>query len=611
MQITQRRGRILPAGFFCLALCAAQAQPSIDHVSNAASYVLAPPASEPADTPLPNSAIAQGSLFVIFGSGLASNAPNEWNGYPLPTTLAGTSVAITVGNVTTAALIFYAGPSTGSFTTQVDAVMPSGTPPGSGTLVVTYNGASSAPFPVTVAGTSPGVFSKNATGTGPGVFFNVASDGTMTQNTLFNSASPGQIVALFATGLGPADHSVEGRRLPSQEDVRSDDFLVDVWVGSQPAAVRYAGRSSYTGQDEIDFIVPARVSGCYNEVAVHAGPPGQRIVSNFTSLAVTFGHTCADADGIDMTDLGKAVSTNGSANVGAISLYSNYTFLSLDGGAINLPWDFDTVNGIFATFTTDQLNTSVGLTQSPSVNSCAVTPFTGFTPGPFDPILSQVIYLDAGDALSASGPSTAACAPECDPTAVPENSNGDGYFAMVGGATIAQLLSGGGGPPFFLESDFDVAAGTYITTGPGGANVGPFSASIDVVAPLTWNQGLLNNPIPRTQPLTITWSGGDPNGFVGITGIASTYTGTGSPSAATPGVSFQCVAPVSAGSFDVPVIVLQSLPSTTPGSGSLFPTGYLLVGPASGAVKLDPSPTGLDAAYIFYHFIQGGNVPWQ
>jgi uncharacterized protein (TIGR03437 family) len=613
MQTMNTMTHLLGVGCLGLATSVAFAQPAIDHISNAASYVLAPPASEPNDTPLPNSSIAQGSFFVVFGSGLASSAPSEWGRYPLPTSLAGTSVKVTVGGTSTNAILFYAGPSAPPFESQVNAVMPSGTPTGAGTVVVSYNGQSSASFPVTVAAVSAGTFSLNHAGTGPGAFFNVASDGSLTRNTLFHPAAPGQIVTLYATGLGPiADPSAEGKQPPQQVDVRASDLLVDFWVGNRQATLLFAGRSSYTAQDEIDFVVPSGLSGCYNSVAVYAGPPGGQIVSNFTSIAVDAdGGPCADGDGVNMADLAPAISANGSASVGAISLLSNYLLLSLGGGVITLPWDNDTVNGETATFTTAQLKTTLGLTSAPSVNSCAVSPYVGLTPVPTDPVLNLISYLDAGSALSASGPSTAACSPKCDPSSVAKNVNGQGYGALVGGATIAQLLSGGGLPPFFLDSSDVVAPGTFTVTGPGGANVGAFSASLNVVAPLIWNQGILNNPIPRNQPMNITWSGGDPNGYVEITGIASTYTGSGEPSAATPGVLFQCIAPTSAGSFTVPTVVLAALPSTTGGAGSLYPTGYLMVGPASGGVKVNPSPSGLDAAYLFYHYVQGSNMVWQ
>jgi hypothetical protein len=71
----------------------------------------------------------------------------------------------------------------------------------------------------------------------------------------------------------------------------------------------------------------------------------------------------------------------------------------------------------------------------------------------------------------------------------------------------------------------------------------------------------------------------------------------------------ECIAPASQGSFMVPSFVMQALPSTA-GSGSTL-AGEILVGPASGAVPITPTPSGLDAAYIYYHFIQGLPAVWQ
>jgi hypothetical protein len=64
-----------------------------------------------------------------------------------------------------------------------------------------------------------------------------------------------------------------------------------------------------------------------------------------------------------------------------------------------------------------------------------------------------------------------------------------------------------------------------------------------------------SSPIDRTQPLTITWSGGDSNGWVDIQG----YAGVG-----TYNVSFECAAPTSAGQFTIPSSILLAMP-TGPG----------------------------------------------
>jgi uncharacterized protein (TIGR03437 family) len=605
----------------------------IDHVSNAASYILAPPQSqvtgatqESSDVPIPNSGIAQGSFFAVFGLGLASGT-NIWPAsYPLPTTTGGSSVTITVNGTTTNALIYFAGSfgttvDNGTINSQINGVMPSSTPAGSGTMVVTLNGQSSQPFPVTVVPSSFGIFTANEGGTGPGAFYNIdGTTGAPTANNIFSSAMPGQIITLFGTGLAPvASPSAEGQAGPPTYDVRTAplNYTVQVWVGNQQVPqsnIQYAGRSSYTAEDQIDFTVPAGIDGCYNNVAVVAGPTGNLVVSNFPTLSVSAsGGPCKDGDGIDMSTLVAPMTANGHVNLAGISLLSNYLILSLGGGITQLPFDNDTLNGEIAQFTQTELEQSLGLTLVPSANSCAVSPFFGLNPVPTDPVLAQLTYLNAGTDLTLTGPNSV---PGTNPAMVPMNANGHGYGALVGGSTIANLLSGNSTPPFYLTESDVVNPATYMVSGAGGTQVGAFSGSVSVPGPLTlgssgfgWNesQGAVSSGVSLSGGLTITWSGGDPNGFVDITGISSSYVGAGTPSSVTPGIIFECMAPTSAGSFTIPPPVLAALP--TSGSSTVYPVGYLLVGPAGTTVSITP-PSGLDGAYLFYHFIQGETLAW-
>ncbi len=195
-----------------------------------------------------------------------------------------------------------------------------------------------------------------------------------------------------------------------------------------------------------------------------------------------------------------------------------------------------------------------------------------------------------------------------------KNANDKGYSALVGGATITDLLSTSGGkPPFFLSPTFAISSGTYTVTSPGGSDVGAISnASIAVssgAASFKWTNPP-SGPISRNAPLTINWTGGDSAGFVDITAISSTLLSGFTPAAGTPGILVECIAPASAGTFTIPTYVLQSLPSTS-GSTAIVPPGELLVGPASAPVKVATPPSGLDELYLFYHFIQGSNVTWN
>jgi uncharacterized protein (TIGR03437 family) len=590
------RAIVFASGLFSAV---AYAQPTIAQISNAASFSL---------SPLPNSSIAQGSFFAIFGSGLGPSTAAVWKPYPLPTNLGGTTVNVTVGGTTVPAYLYF------TLATQINAVLPSTTPTGTGTVTVTYNNQTSATAPIIVVASSFAAFTLNQAGSGPAII----SNSSFVLNSLTNTAKPGDEMILFGTGLGPApDPSTEGTAAPCPDGcnfLTSNPNLVTVWVGSQKVVPDYAGRSQYTAEDEIYFKLPAsNATGCYVQVAVQVNPSsGPQVVSNFSSVAVDpTGPTCSDADGINVADIAPVLASKGSANVAAISLLSNYLTLDL-GGVENLQWDNDTVNANVGTFTSTVLNESQGFTLSPSVNSCTVSPFQYFPP-PSDPALKLETYLDAGGSLSAQGPNGTAT--------VAKNTDGDGYGGLVGGSTIADLLTGSGSPPFYLSSTFGISSGTYTVTGTGGSAVGAFTASIPVssdAAAFKWtNQAAVaTSAIDRTQPLTITWTGGDSTGFVDITAIGSTATAGGGPVKpnppipGTPGVLVECLAQASAGTFTIPPFVLSALPSTQ-GSASLIPVGELLVGPASGAVKLSTVPSGLDAAYIFYHFIQGLNVGWK
>ena len=63
--------------------------------------------------------------------------------------------------------------------------------------------------------------------------------------------------------------------------------------------------------------------------------------------------------------------------------------------------------------------------------------------------------------------------------------------------------------------------------------------------------------LDRTQGLTVTWTGGDPNGYVNIVGTSINSTGGTNLT----GI-FSCSAPISAGQFFVPDFVTRSMPLT-------------------------------------------------
>ncbi|HLY20480.1 MAG TPA: hypothetical protein VKR61_24805 [Bryobacteraceae bacterium] len=591
----------------------APAQPTVTQVSNAASQSL---------VPLPNSAIAAGSLFSIYGTGFGLPASTcvtnyygcYWKPYPLPTSIQGTSVSVTVGGTTLPAYIEYA--ATGGIQSQINAVLPSNTPAGAGTLTITSNGATSAAFPITVTAHSFGIFTWNSAGTGPGIMTNAVT------NQLFlpfpsgeaGPSKPGDYVTIWGTGLGPVDAGGEASGAPAQINLcaSASSCPVTVWIAGQQATVVYAGRSGFTAVDQIDIILPASAGGCYVQVAVQYGPA----ISNFASIpADGEGASCHDADGTNFNDIVPALGL-GSANVAVVGLLSNLVTLDIPGQG-PIAWDYDTVVGQVGVFSPLAVESFQGFVPAPSVGNCRVSPFLK-SPPPVDPVLSSVQELHAGS-MSVTGPNGT--------LGVSQN---NGYFQLVGGEDITDVKtgcpssSGNACAPFFLDTNgwntpawvYSILPGVYGVSFGGGLDVYHFSMGIEVVAAAAsfkWtNQDSIGTSISRGSPLTIQWTGGDPNGFVDITMISSTLA-SGAPQDNTPGILAECVAAAGPGTFTVPAYVLQSLPSTA-GSQADVPPGELLVGPVSApiaAAVLPQPPRGLDAAYTFYRFLSGTSVTWQ
>ena len=553
--------------FFCLS-SAVLAQTVFDGgILNAASSTY---------PTLPGGSIAQGSMFVVYGSDLGTtDADLSHIQLPLPTTLpagTGTSIKVTSGGTTVDAFMIYTTPG------QVAAMLPSNTPTGAATLTLTYQGKSSS-VSVNVVGSSFGAFTLNQAGSGPAIIQDFVTPIEQPVNTIVNPAYPGQTVTLWGTGLGPVSGAEAATPLPGD---MKDALGVKVWVGNQPVTVNYAGRSGCcVGIDQVQFVVPQGIQGCYLPVVVQAGG----VVSNFTSMAVSSsaGATCSDADGIASADV-NTLQSAGKVRLGIVDLIR--ISLKVNAGQLGtINALSDTASAIFGEYSTTQLSDSLGLTQSPSVGGCFVSQFQGLNPIPVDPTTPSA--LDAGAALSISG--------AAGNKAIASTSTGF-YAATLGGVPVIQLLTGTPTPAYF-------SPGSYTISGTGGSAAGSFSEQFTIPTDVTWTNPIATD-VDRTKDLTITWSNGDPNSFTVISGIGVAATGPLGPSTTTPGRVFLCVAPASAGTFTVPSVVLQTLPPTS--TVSLVPTSFLLVGTQTSAEKF--SATGLDDGYVMYRSLTGTNI---
>src|SRR4051794_35488597 len=140
---------------------------------------------------MPGSGIAQGSYFVIFGSGLGPANIAIAPSLNFTTSLGGTTVTVSPS----------AGPAVQCFLYyaldgQVSAILPSTTRTGPARLTVTYNGATSESADITVVPSNFGIFTLNQAGSGPGAILNIGGANAGI-NSLSNPASNAQVMTLF------------------------------------------------------------------------------------------------------------------------------------------------------------------------------------------------------------------------------------------------------------------------------------------------------------------------------------------------------------------------------------------------------------------------------
>jgi hypothetical protein len=262
---------------------------------------------------------------------------------------------------------------------------------------------------------------------------------------------------------------------------------------------RIAAAPPSTAEDQINFVVPSGITGCHVPVYVQIGD----IVSNFVTMAsAASGSICSDPTGPTPTDITTFLTNGGS--FGSITLSRSTTT------SPGLPPPFgtgqttttttDSGSAAFYKYTAQQLSLAQNPFQAYTIGACVVYAFSGQSASnSTDPI--KPVGLDAGNPISVSGPNGA--------KQLTANATlGKGYYS----ATL-----GGGSPnppPLYLD------AGTYTATGPGGADVGAFLASLNLPPPLVWTNMSSISTIVRANGQNVTWTGGDPNGTVTISGFS-------------------------------------------------------------------------------------------
>jgi uncharacterized protein (TIGR03437 family) len=552
-------------------VCAAFAQPVIrpGSVVNAASYI---------PRGLPNHGIAQGGMFILKGLGLGARGVAVASSFPLQPNMGGTSMRITVaGTAVNALMIYVVGGQVfepGGPFDQLAGIVPSNTPTGDGTITVTYMGQTSPPVAITIVRSAFGIFTINQAGFGPGV----VTTTDFQVRTLVAAARPADSLFIWGTGLGPIQSSDAGA--PPVGDL---DVPVEVYVGNERADVSYRGRSGCcAGIDQILFTVPPGVEGCFVPLVVKSG----NMISNSVTLSITpGGAVCSDPAGFTAAELQNARGAMAIADIGLTRLSGA---IQLPGvGALRGAVDIGAVD-----FRRYQPGNVLGLPRG-GVAAFEGRPSTGCLVFPFaaDPELFENLAfenelplpgqqgLDAGAAIEITGPAGVR-------RFVRQGSQQTGFFYDP-----PDDFLGGGFPPLIPPTPDFLTPGRFTAdNGAGSSGVGPFAASLNIPdTSIVWTNQAATDVIPRSQDLTITWTGPG-SGLVMIEG-SSANPATGAAA------GFHCVAPSGAGTFTAPSWVLSALPASGLATDIPAPAGFLLVGETLASPARFQA-AGLDAGYF-------------
>lgn len=521
-------------------LCASsQAAPQLQQgsVVNAASFAVAG---------TPNAAIARGSIFSVFGVGVGPQVPVHASSFPLPLELGGTSIKVTAGGQTYDAVILFTSAS------QISAVLPSAVPAGAATLTVTYNGTSNA-VSFEVANNLVGIFTRAQTGNGLAVVHNYNGEGNQPVNGINQSAKPGQLAILWGTGLGAALNG-DDRNAPQTGNAINLDAL-KVYVGGKAAQVDYAGRSGCcSGVDQINFVVPQEVEGCFVPVTVVTNGK----TSNFTTIAVDKDGGLCDAPFGLTEEQTQLLFTKEKIKVGTVNLVRTRTQISVPvvGSITQIA---DVGNASFHEYATEAYLNSAGTFGGAflSSGSCALWHFrfenesSVETP---DVTTSFALRgLDVGAAVQINGPNGTKLLPKA--TGEPGS-----YYALLSG----------------MMGDSYLAAGNYTASAPGGADLNAFTFSHPVSNFLEWtNKGQISS-VNRNQNLTVNWTTSPGSGFAdGVTVVSGQSYSIPKKVASL----FYCFSAPNAGSLTVPSYILQSMVKSEGISSPVaLPGGSLMVG---------------------------------
>ncbi len=461
--------------------------------------------------------VAQGSIFDAYGQTQGTPPGAAVASFPLGASLAGVSVQVTVGDRTVDALILEIKPALVTYPGMpisfgVRAVLPSATPLGVASPVVRYKGEPVTGFggpKMLVVAHDLGLYSASDGGS---TAQNVGSSGSPQLNEFGHAATPGQLVVLWGTGLGPvsADEAVG----PAPGDLGIQGL--QVLVANKPARVVYAGRSGCcAGLDQIIFEVPAGIEGCGVPVVVQFSEDGSQSNGARVSIAAQPG-PCPTGLSADLTQkylsgsLVAGVLQGSNPGEGPVSLTAAF--------AVGLaPWNLAS-----PTMPNGSCYGTAGLAGA----SASMT-FQGTLPRP----------LDAGPQIALRTPEEIVVLTRSGSVASPASQVAP--LRYTGDTQTKQLPAG------------DYA----IDNGGGGPDIPSFQSTFSLPdLSFAWTNKDSLSAVAASQDLTITWKAGSPDGYVFVGGGYSRSPGLAPEDDLES--SFVCVESAGKGAMTIPGSVL-------------------------------------------------------
>ena len=491
------------------------------------------------------------------------------------------------GGAGTDALLWYEDPLAGG-NCQLAGILPSTVTPGSYNVTVT-NGTASAPMQATVVASKFALFTQDSTGSGlaaaqdqvsTNYYLNRLTTGSI-DGTAIAPAYPGEYMVAYGTGLGAVAAADDNDASPVDDFSKKD--TIQAIVGGTAIPVLFAGRAGYAGEDQINFLLPAGTpTGC--AVSFQISVNGTLSPATTLSIAPNASASACVQPGYTSTQL-SSLDSGGTITTGGFDIVSFTENLASLGS-----FTFSEVGGGFTQISGFQLGALPFSYSSITSGSCTVIQVSGTGSNLSAP--GTVTSLDAGT-VTISGPSGSGL------SATPLIETNNAYSLQIGsieGITLPGSVNG------------SIVAGTYNLNGAGGTSVGSFSSSLTLGSPLTVTGGLPAT-VTRSQPLQLSWTGGNASDTVAIIG----YSGSTSGSSTNPTVTateFICTTTAGAGSFSVPVNILSAIPATA--STADGGTGFLEVGSGPTPATFNATVSGQSVTGTFSSLIAtAGSVIYQ